>query len=364
MSTRTNGLAVRVVDTVAQVPPDGWAALVGPEELYAGIAWMRMLEATSGTSMHYLLAYDGAELVAGLPTARAHATAPWRSGRPDALLERCVSERRLGAADVRARLPEDLTATVLPGLVCGGRYLGRNRLPARDAVAVAELVGVAEGLARGERLRSISFLYVDEHDQPLRGVLEERGYHRYVSAQYHVLPVPPDGYPGYLRGFSGHRRRRIDTDRRRLREAGAQVGIEPLTGDVVPRLAELESELLSRYGFPWTPALSEPIFARIHADFGDSALLSTVRLGGRLTGFALIVPRGRTWYAHRAGFDYAANGPLPVYFDVTYNNPVEHAAAHGVTAIHYGTGSDATKESRGCATTVQYAFTRVLGTAP
>jgi predicted N-acyltransferase/GNAT superfamily N-acetyltransferase len=361
-------LEVRVVDTVHDIPATRWDALAGPDELYLCTAWMRMLEATNGTAMHYLLAYESDDLIGGLATAHAEHTAPWRSGRPDALLERCVRERRAGAAEFRGRLPQDLTTALLPGLVCGGRHLGRNRVVARDSrhdpAPVRRLVEAAESLARSRECRSISFLYVDEQDRALPGVLADRGYHRYVSAQYNVLPVPAGGYAGYQSGLSSHRRRRIAADRRRLRGAGVAVELEPLTAEVIPRMAELETALFQRYDLTWSPALSEVIFSKIYEEFGGTALLSTARIAGRLTGFILLVPRGASWYAHRAGFDYPANGNLPVYFDVTYNRPLELAPSHGATSIHYGTGSDATKESRGCVSTVQYAYTLVLDREP
>jgi glutamate N-acetyltransferase/amino-acid N-acetyltransferase len=357
-------LDVRTVDSAAGLPAAGWDEVAGPDEAYLSAAWLRVLEGTSGASLRYLLAADGDELTGGLVTARADRAAPWLSGRPDTLLERCAREQRPGAAQVRGRLPDDLAGALLPGLVCGGRHLGRNRVITRDGAdsegTTRRLVAAAEALARSQGCRSVSFLYVDELDKTLRAVLADRGYHRYVSAAYSWLPVPAGGFTGYLNSLSGHRRRRISADRRRLRDAGVTVDLEPLAAEVIPRLAELETALLRRYGLDWSPGTSERIFTAVHRELGSAAQLSAARIGGRLTGFVLLIPHGSTWYAHRGGFDYELNAGLPVYFEVTYNRPLELAKEYGVTSIHYGTGSDATKESRGCRSTEQHAYTLPL----
>lgn len=356
-------LDLDVVGTAAELP-GGWDRIAGRDELYLSTPWLRMLEATSGAAMRYLLARNGEGLAGGLATAVADADAPWLSGRPDALLERCVREERAGAADLRAELPADLTAALLPGLVCGGRHLGRNRAlvaPGAGRVdTLPRLVDAAEALARRDALRSVSFLYVDDGDRALRSELAARGYVTYVSAAYHYLPVGTGGYAEYLEGLSSHRRRRIEADRRKLRREDVSVDIEPLDPADVPRLARLETELLRRYGFDWVPELSARIFARIHEEEGGAALVSAARHRGEIVGFVLLVARGAAWYAHRAGFDYDAVGDLPVYFDVTYNRPLELAPGQRVIAIHYGTGSDATKQSRGCVASPQHAYTRMV----
>jgi uncharacterized protein len=366
MPGTTADLSVRTVKTAADLPTAAWDSLAGADELYLSTPWMRMLEATSGATMRYLLADDGSQLVGGLATARADHTSPWLSGRPDTLLQRCLREQRQGADEVAAAVATDPATALLPATVCGGRHLGRNRVVTGGSrAAVERLVAAAEDLARDRGDRSVSFLYVDQHDRALHDVLGARGYRHFVPARYSWLPVPAGGFPDYLAARSGHRRRRITSERRRLRDAGVVVDVEPIDARIVPRMAELETNLLRRYGMTWSADLSEAIFSRIAAELGQVAFICGARRDGALTGFILLVERGTSWYAHRAGFDYDANGELPVYFDVTYYRPVELAAERGIATIHYGTGSDATKASRGCLSTSQHAYVLpVATTAP
>jgi uncharacterized protein len=357
--------AVRILDHTRQLPAADWDALVGPDDFFLSSRLLRVSEATNDVAMNYLATWRADALTGGLATALVGASAPWLLGRPDTLLEHCVAVGLAGAAECRAGLPADLTDALLPSLVCGGRHLGRTRALVRgganDDAAEEEidrLAAAAERLALARGARSTAFLYVDERDVALRRVLARRGYASYRSGSYSWLPVPADGFSGYLARFSSHRRTRIVAERRRLRAAGAQVRIEPLSSDLLRPLAGLETSLLAKYGLRGSPSKSRSIFATLLRECGGDVLVSTAHVAGRLCGFALILRRGDQWYAYRGGFDYAVKGELPVYFEVVFYHLVEAAAAAGITTIHYGTGSESTKRSRGCAAADQYAFFR------
>jgi len=353
---------IRLLDTARSIPAAPWDALVGSADYYLSSGWLRVLEETAGATMGYLLAGPPDQPAGALPTALALPSAPWLSGRPDTLLERGVREQQPGAAELRAALPEDLTGTLLPGLVCGGRHLGRTRVltdEGPDAAAVTdELVAAAEALAGERGARSTSFLYVDERDQELRRVLAARGYACFRSGRYCWLPLPAGGFDGYLAGFSPRHRRSILGERRRLGAAGVEVAIEPLSAGVITRMAELEAELLVKYGLAWTPEQSAAIFTRVLAEVGPAAQVSLARRDGAVLGFALLLRHRDSWFAHRAGFDYAAQGRLPVYFETLFYRPIEVAAGLGITAVHYGTGTSQAKLARGCVEAEQFAYLR------
>jgi predicted N-acyltransferase len=365
---------VQVVKNAAQVPAAAWDALVGPDDFYLSSRWLRVAEATAGTELNYLLSVDGpggadgpGRLTGGLATVLAQPSSPWLLGRPDTLLEFCARDGLAGAAECLAALPGSPADTLLPSVVCGERHIGRTRALVRggqdgggDAAEIDGLVAAAEQLASSRGARSTVFPYVDERDTTLREVLIRRGYVSYVSGVYSWLPVPADGIAGYLRRFSAHRSRRIRADRRRLASAGVEVRIEPLTPALLRPLAELETLLLTKYGGQWSPEQSESIFTRILAELGGEAIVWAARIDGDLCGFALLLQHTNRWQAHRAGFDYAAQGSLPIYFEVMFYYLVEAAAAAGITEIHYGTGSAEAKRSHGCRTTDQYAFQRIM----
>ncbi|MFD6822187.1 GNAT family N-acetyltransferase [Streptomyces sp. NPDC059271] len=353
--------ALGVVRRAAHLPRAAWDRLAGPDAAYLATRWLDVAEDTSGAAMRYLTLTDGEGLAGALATAVADTNAPWLAGRPDTVLRLCAEEGRDGAGELAGDLPDDLAEALLPGLVCGGRHLGRTTLLSRDGHdgTAERLLGAAERLADEDGLRSVAFLHVDEHDTALRTLLARRGYRSFHSEDYHWLPVPSGGFAEYAAGFSAHRRRRIGAERRAVRDAGVQIATAPLDAADIPRFAELETSLLGKYGMSaWTPARSAAILERALRACGPDALAATARLDGEIIGFALIVVHHDRWFAHRAGFDYAAQRGLPVYFELLYYHLVEAAARAGATVIHYGTGSGAAKTSRGCLGSRQYAYLR------
>lgn len=63
-------------------------------------------------------------------------------------------------------------------------------------------------------------------------------------------------------------------------------------------------------------------------------------------------------YARQAGFDYEAQGRLPLYFGLVYYELLRTAMAEGLTHIHYSTGSDRAKLLRGCVPRRQIAYVK------
>lgn len=358
---------MQVLDRAGQLPAAQWDALVGPDDVFLTSRWLRVAEATAGTAMNYLLSDRPGGLSGGLVTVLAQPSSPWLLGRPDTLLEFCARDQLAGAAECLSALSGNPADALLPSLVCGGRHIGRTRTLVRgapdgedDVTEIEELVAAAERLSREHGARSTVFPYVDERDTSLRAVLARRGYASYATGEYSWLPLPAGGFAGYLGAFSAHRSRRVRADRRRLAAAGVEVRVEPLTPGLIGPMTELESALFSKYGGQWSPAQSESVFSRILAELGAGAQVCTARLDGRLCGFGLLLRHADRWFAHRAGFDYAAQGTLPIYFEVMFYHLVEAAPAAGITEIHYGTGSASSKRSRGCLTADQHAF-QLLG---
>ena len=262
------------------------------------------------------------------------------------------------AATVLAGLPSP--DVLMPSLVCGGRHLGRTGI-VRGAAAtdadLADLLDEAERVAVARAARSVAFLYVDERDEPLRGLLERRGYRRHESARYCWLSLPGGGFDGYANMLSGHRRRRVLAERRRIAAAGVEVRIEPYTPSMIGRMADLETMLFAKYGMrEWKAERSVEFLHRVHEVYGDRAVVSVARAAGEIRGFGLLLRFGDQWFAHRTGFDYEFQRTLPLYYETLYYRPAEVADDHGVRAIHYGIGSTEAKVLRGCDSVAQYAY--------
>lgn len=352
---------VRAVRHAADLPRQGWDALTRPSDLYLTTRWLDVAESTAGVPMAYLWTERGGQPVAGLATALASTVVPWPLGRPDYVLRKSAAAGLPYAADFLAGLPEEPTAALMPSLLAGGRHLGNTRvLYGAEASAddLDALLAAAEGLARTTDAASVAFLHVDETDHELRRVLVRRGYQHYTSGRYSSLQVPADGFPGYLAALPRKRRASIAAERRKLRDEGCRISLEPFDGADLVRFAELEAELMRKYGIEWRDDQSLPTYAQVRDRFGDDAFALVARADGRIRGFGLILRHNNHWYARQSGFDYAyqRRKRLPLYFELLYYRLVEEAAAAGVTTVYYGHGSEDTKRSRGCVATDQFCY--------
>ncbi|MBB5936173.1 GNAT family N-acetyltransferase [Streptomyces zagrosensis] len=338
----------------ADIPVDDWDGLTGPDDLFLSHRWLRVVEETARTPMRYLCVQRADQPVAALATALATADVPWVAGRIDHLLDRCADEGFDGAADLMRRLAGGATS-LLPTVHCGGRHVGRTRVlhaagplhASREDVEL--LVAEAEKIAADSSSASVSYPYVDERDTVLVEVLRDRGYSSFTSGNYHALPIDPAGFSAYVAALPRKRRLSVLSERGRVRAAGLNITHEPVTPQIIGTLAELEVQLLAKYGLSWPVERSAAAIGTAAARFEDDASVLLGRADGAIRGFALMLRRGDQWYARQCGFDYGFLGKLPLYYELLYYFAVERAAELGVATIQYGIGSDTAKRSRGCA---------------
>lgn len=365
----------------ASLTPVEWDELAGPGECFATRRFLGVSEATSDVAVRYLLGYDDGKLSGALATALALPSSPWLYGRTDTVLEfsagaglpgaagclasltggravpRTVEEATRALAEGDASAP--VTEMLMPSLVCGGRHVSRVRALTREDgdarhALLMDLLKRAEEVAAELGARSIAFLYVDERDTQLRRALAGLGYATCESGQSGDLTLPDGGWDGYKAMLPRKRRQVIASERQKLAAAGVDVSLEPLTADMIERLADLESQLFSRHGGSWTPRQSAQVFSAVLRQFGRDAMVAVARMDGQLCGFSLVLRHLDDWCIHRAGFDYERIGNLPVYFEVTYNTVIERAASQGVRAVHYGLGATRAKRLRGCTASTMF----------
>lgn len=349
---------VRVVEHSAELPRADWDALCGPRDVFLTCSWLDVVERTAGVPMAYLTAERDGKVVAGLATALVSADVPWALGKADVVLDRSVAEGLPAAAELRERLPSDLTAAIMPSMAMGGRHVGTTRMllaPEATSADVDALLATAEDLARRAGMRSVGMLYVDETETVLAERLHARGYLDGVTGSFSTLTLPAGGFDGYLRSLPSKRRISVGAERRRIREAGVEVRRLSLAEVDLDRLATLEAALLEKYDITARPAQLRPLLQETGDVFGADAFVMTLSAEGELRGFVLVLGRGRHWLARQTGYDYdyQRRTRLPLYFEVVYYALIEAAGAAGVEAIHYGLGSVEAKRSRGCTTSEQ-----------
>ncbi|MEU8759672.1 GNAT family N-acetyltransferase [Streptomyces sp. NPDC048659] len=359
----TSGVVIRQWQSPEDAREAGWDGLVGAEDFFLGPDWMRVLQDSAGAWMGYLTAHDGDRLLAALPMVRATHESPWSLGRTDLLIRHCAEEGMAGAAGILAGFGD--VDRLMPSMMSGGRHLGRTRLllaPDTGADIAHAIVERAERAAALEGCRSICLPYVDASDVLQREVLAERGYVSHESGRFASLTLPGEGFMDYAMALPGRRSRRVRSERRHIEDSGVWITLDPLDPADIPRLAALETQLFGKYGMTgWDPRRSEAVLRAAAERLGGRALVSRAELDGSVVGFGLVLAHGDAWFAHRAGFDYAAVGKLPLYYELLYYTLADHAPRHGVRTVHYGIGSTEAKVSRGCGLSAQYLYVKELG---
>jgi uncharacterized protein len=358
--SETVDVDVTVTRSLEGVDTARWDALLGPRGFYSATPWLRHCEATATTAPYYFTAFEGHEPVGVLPAYPLEHGTPYVFCSPGRVID-TIHQNTTGES-------APWTAGLMPALACGGRNPSHTKAGVRNGssadrqrATLAALVRAAERQAREADLRAVSFLYVDEDDDLLRGVLTDHRYLALPGQTAYSMPVPGDGsFDTYLARFEQRRRVKLKRELRALNEAGVTYVTQPLTVDDIEQLAPLELALYAKHG---TPADADAFAAVLHSiarHAGAAARITTAHLDGHLAGFVLTFTHHGEMYARQAGFDYEVQGRLPLYFGLVYYELLRIALAEGLSQIHYSTGSDRVKLSRGCTPRRQIAYVKAL----
>lgn len=355
-------LRVEYTTSLQRLDEAGWDGLAGSGDLYATTAWLRFVEDAMQGAPTYLLGWDRDRLVSGLACYWFPPDATFAPmARADRMLRRAHLTPGLSRGERRRR--GRAVAALLPSLCCGSRQLSYSRLllapglsAHRASAATGEMLAAAELLARQLGAASLSFNWVDAHDEPLRGELRARGFAEFFSQRRCVLEV--DDLDGYLRRFRAHRRTVIRRELRALDESGVRFELGGLAELPVERVAPLEHNLLRRYGVRRGLSQVEASLCEARTRFGRDGIAITATRDGAICAFAVLLRWRDQLYVRHVGFDYERQADLPLYFGTVFYVPVRFAAALGVRVVDYGTGSIETKASRGCRVIDQYGYVR------
>lgn len=349
-------MKVDVAFELDDLASSGWDSLIGPEDLYLSLPWLSAMRAVDPMPTKYALLWQGQELIAGLPISAVHPTGAWALGMPDSVLQRAADAGREGAKECLAAAD-----MLMPSLVCGGRQPGRTGIVARHSMATdaaEKLVTRSEEIARLEGMRSAAFLFVDQANSQLRESLNSCGYRSFESGNYASLVIDENGFDGYLRRFSAHRRRRILAERRQVADFGVSMSFTQLTPEIIAKIAPLEARLYRKHGTSdWAAGHSKFIMKCLLAQFPGSIFVSMAQSpDGVIRGFGIIIEWQGRWYVHTAGFDYDFQSKIPLYFEVAFYSIIETASAAGIVDLQYGLENEVGKELRGCMLMPQYTY--------
>jgi len=153
---------------------------------------------------------------------------------------------------------------------------------------------------------------------------------------------------GYIDSLPRRHRNKVRRELRKLREGGVAITVEPLTPDLIRTVAPLLVNLYNRYHIDKD---CDSVIVRLgilRKAVKQSTYGVVARVGDCVVGFMeLVVYRGNAW-GRSAGFDYEAQGTLPVYFGVAFYGVMNFAAEHGLRVLDYGFKTEDAKRLRGC----------------
>lgn len=345
----------------------GYDRLPGADDLYHSRPWLRMDERIKIARPFVV----GAQPDAGPPASAAvwglvvPDTAFWPFMRIDTVLSRLLDDR--GVA--RTEATQQALHALMPNAYLGALRGGTTRIavdPGLDAVtargATGEVLDGVETMARDEGLGSVAIFYLPREEVLLREVLTARGYVRFGPA-LHVAVLQTTTFAGYLRGLSYNRRRSLANERNKLARAGLRIGVEVLTRELSEQMLPLEAQLYKKHGHQAHPTeMARTLHHDVIDQYGDAALVITARAGGVLRGYHAVIQTGETFYSREAGFDYAWQQRLPIYYEVVFYRTIELAEERGVRLIYYSYSADETKASRGCELLPRDTYVKALDT--
>jgi hypothetical protein len=203
--------------------------------------------------------------------------------------------------------------------------------------------------AAGERIAAVAVPYASA-DGILAVEARRLGFRRVPLAQDATLPVPAGGFPAYLAGLSGRRRRRVSAERRAWYARGQRAWLAAaVTPAMADRMAQLRAAQRARYGLAADPAAERARIATVLDLLGDAVDVFTIgERPAEMVCFSLFVRDGTTWHALYFGADGDDERARGGYFEAVFYRPVEVGADLGITEISFGLGSSEAKLLRGC----------------
>jgi len=326
-SNPETSIVIRVSDDPATLPEAAWDALLDGQARptpFMRLAYLRALHASgsatgaTGWQPQFLTLWRGERLLAACPAyLKSHSYGEY------------VFDWAWADAYHRHGLryyPKLLVAvpfTPVPG----------SRLLAVDDEARALLAQALRALARETDASSLHVLFGDEGDQ---AALAGAGCMARTGVQFHWTAEGDTDFAGFLARLQRDKRKKIQQEQRRVREAG--IRFDARTGT---ELTEDDWDFFYRcYKLTYRahhskPYLSRDFFARMARDMPEHWLLFTARREGQRVAASLIALDP----ARRAAFGryWGAVEPIPnLHFDACYYQPLAWCIEHGYQRFEGG----------------------------
>ncbi|GGV09907.1 hypothetical protein GCM10010260_55520 [Streptomyces filipinensis] len=327
---------------ITDVPIAAWDALAAPAGLYLSHRWLAAQQHDPTARVRYALVHDDGLLIAAAPLYVVDT-------EPNALYR--VHDLVPGREPVR---------TLLAGARRG--YLNAPLLhpsltPERRREALNRLVAAAGSLADAHQARPW-WLYVT--GTAAAELADACGTEPVPLGQDARIPLSGSTFDDYLAGLPSKRRVAIRRERRAFAEAGYDLRTLRLS-ECADSAGALLARLQQRHGHDADPAAMARLLHDQADGMADTGVVLAAYADGRMAGFSLFYRHAGTVWLRATGYDYARLRGAHEYFNLVYYLPVEHAYAHGATALHLGMESLRAKTLRGAVTSPLWAVEGARG---
>jgi|APCry4251928382_1046606.scaffolds.fasta_scaffold14567_2 predicted N-acyltransferase len=325
-----SGIVIRVDDRPEALPQDHWDALLAAQARptpFMRLAYLRALHASgsatasTGWQPQFVSLWRGSALIAACPAwLKSHSYGEY------------VFDWAWADAYHRHGLsyyPKLLVAvpfTPVPG----------SRLLAVDDEARALLAQALRALARETAASSLHVLFGDPADQ---AALAAAGCAARAGVQFHWTAQSPDSdadFPAFLARLQREKRKKIQQEQRRVREAGVSFDIREgaaINGEDWDYFYRCYQQTYHEHHSK--PYLSRDFFARMAAEMPEHWLMFTaVREGERVAASLIALDPVR-----RAAFGryWGATAHIPcLHFDACYYQPLAWCIARGYQRFEGG----------------------------
>lgn len=329
-STPTSALTLRVDSELAELPMAAWNALLASSEQptpFMRLEYLLALQqsgsasAETGWQAQFLSAWQGDQLVGACPAwLKSHSYGEYVFDWAWA-----DAYRRHGLA----YYPKLLVAVPFTP-VAGSRLLARD-----DSIRNALLQGLL-ALARRQQLSSAHLLFGTDADHQQAAA---QGWLARTGVQFHWSnrePLPYADFEDYLASLQRDKRKKIQQEQRRVREAG--ITFQVLQGEAI---AQEDWDFFHRcYTLTYaahrsTPYLSRDFFTRMSRTMSRHWLLLVARRGEERIAASLLAldPERRIAY----GRYWGATEPVScLHFDACYYQPLAWCIANGYQCFEGG----------------------------
>lgn len=321
-------MRIRVLNGISEVAASDWNALAGDSNPFLRHEFIHALEASGCASpetgwqpCHLLLLNGEDRPAAAMPLyIKSHSRGEfvfdwaWAS-----------AYQRAG----HAYYPKLLSAVPFTP-VTGPRFLQANGERLRER---ARSMLLAAAVELGERLAASSLhcLFPSPEDAEW---MKQKGMMLRTDCQFHWKNEGYGNFGEFLRMFSSAKRKKVNRERRRVREAS--IAFETLTGnDLTPALWETlyplyASSYLKRGQSPY---LNRSFFERITRSMPEAIVLFVARLDGEAVALAICFRGeaalyGRYWGS--AGFHHS------LHFETCYYQGIEYCVREGLALFDPG----------------------------